>query len=132
MCQFWRENATEALCMRIQRVECLVGIIIFPSAGWSPCEICTGNFSCSCLFGGGWNFCSTINLLGVTTRTTINMFLNWCLYNPNEIYIYVSHKMFHTSDLNVLTEEVAVTLKSKEKLNYVFYFIEFAASDDIL
>ena len=33
MCQSWRVNATEALCMFIQRVKYLVRIIIFPSTG---------------------------------------------------------------------------------------------------
>ena len=33
MCQSWRANATEALCMFIQRVKYLVRIIIFPSTG---------------------------------------------------------------------------------------------------
>lgn len=81
MCQSWRENATEALCMFIQRVKCFVRIIIFPSTGGRPREICTGNFSCYCFLGGCWNFCSIINLLSVTTRITINTSLNRCLYN---------------------------------------------------
>ena len=82
MCQSWGENATEALCVFIQRAKYLVRIIIFPSTGWRPCEICTGNFSCCCFLRGCWNFCSVINLLGVTTRITINTSLNRCLYNP--------------------------------------------------
>lgn len=88
--------------MFIQRVKYLVRIIIFPSTGWGPCEICTGNFSCCCFLGDCWNFCSIINLLGVTTRITMNTSLNRCLYIPNEIYIYVSCKIFRTSNLNVL------------------------------
>lgn len=123
MCQSWRENATEALCMFIQRVEYLVRIRIFPSTGWNPREICAGNFSCSCFLGGCWNFCSIINLLGVTTRITINTSLNRCLYNPNEIYIYISCKIFHTSNLNVLTEEVDVTLQTKRKKNELHGFL---------
>lgn len=126
MCQSWRENATEALCMFIQRAKYLVRIIIFPSTGWNPCEICTGNFSCCCFLGGCWNSCSIINLLGVTTRITINTSLNRCLYNPNEIYIYVSCKIFHTSNLNVLTEEVDVTSEAKRKSELCgFLFSEF-------
>lgn len=44
--------------MFIQRAKYLVRIIIFPSTGWNPCEICTGNFSCCCFLGGCWNSCS--------------------------------------------------------------------------
>lgn len=122
MCQSRRENATEALCMFIQRAKYLVRIIIFPSPGRSPCEICTGNINCCCFSGGCWNVCPIINLLGVSTRITINTSLNWCLYNPSEIYIYVSCKIFHTSNFNVLTEEVGITPKAKEKMNSVGFF----------
>lgn len=101
--------------MFIQRAKYLVRIIIFPSAGWGPCEIGPGNSSCCCFLGGCWNFCSIINLLGATTRITINTSLNRCLYNPREIYIYVSCKIFHTSNLYVLTEEVGLTPKATRK-----------------
>lgn len=108
MYQFWRVSATEALCVFIQRGKYLVRIIIFPSAGRSPCEICTGKWSCYyCLLGG--RGASTINLRGVASRITTNTSLIRCLYSPNEIYIYVTCKLFHTSNVNVLTEEVDVT-----------------------
>jgi hypothetical protein len=122
MCQSWRESATEALCVFIQRVKYLVRIIIFPSAGRNPHEICTGNFSCCCLLGVA-GICSIINLLGVTSRITINTSLNRCLYNPNEIYIYVSCKIFHTSNFNVLTEEVDVTSEAKRKKSELCGFL---------
>lgn len=69
--------------------------------------------------GGCWNVCPIINLLGVSTRITINTSLNRCLYNPSEIYIYVSCKIFHTSSFSVLTQEVGITPDAKEKINYV-------------
>ena len=102
------ETESEALCVFIQRGKYLVRIIIFPSAGRSPCEICTGKWSCYyCLLGG--RGASTINLRGVASRITTNTSLIRCLYSPNEIYIYVTCKLFHTSNVNVLTEEVDVT-----------------------
>lgn len=123
MYQFWRENATEALCVFIQRGKYLVRIIIFPSAGRSPCEICSGKCSCCyCLPGE-----VVLNLCGVARRITINISLIRCPYNPTEIYIYVTCKPFHTSNLSVLTEEVDGTpevVKGKIEVNCVelFYF----------
>lgn len=99
-------------------------IIIFPSDGRSPCGICTGNLRCCCLLGVGGGD-GIINICGVTSRETINTSLNRCLYNPNEIYIYASCKIFHTSNVNVPTEEVDVTSEAirKKKISELCGFI---------
>lgn len=36
----------------------------------------------------------------------------WCLYNCNKMYIHASCKIFHTSNVNVLTKEVHVISKA--------------------
>lgn len=103
--------------MRIQRGKCLVRIIIFPSDGRSPCAIWKLTLLLFAWHGGGGSGCDgIINLCGETSRITINTSLNRCLYNPNEIYIYVSCQIFHTSSVNVLTEEVDVTSEAIRKI----------------
>lgn len=54
-------------------------------------------------WGGGARI---INLCDVAGRVTINTSSIRCLYNPNEIYIYATYKLFHASNLSVLTEEL--------------------------
>lgn len=71
----------------------------------------------------------TINLHGVVSGITINTSLIQCLYNPNEIYIYVTCKLFHTSNVKVPTEEVDVTLEAlRENRSELCRFILFSLS----
>lgn len=72
--------------------------------------------ACPACGGGGGGCVGIINLCGETSRITINTSLNRCLYNPNEICIYVSCQIFCTSNVNVLTEEVDVTSEAIRKI----------------
>lgn len=121
-CQFWRKSATEALCVLIQRGKYLVRIVIFPSDGRNPCQVCTATQHCCCLLWGRGG-ARIINICGVMSRITRSISLNWCPYNHNKMYVHVSCKIFHTSNVNVLTKEVHVISKAiRIKVNYMGLF----------
>lgn len=88
----------------------ILRIVIVPSDGRSPCEVCTGTQHCCCLLWGKGG-CLTHKYL-------------WGLYNHNKMYIHVSCKIFQTSNVNVLTKEahaISISYKNKSKL-YGFIF----------
>lgn len=47
----------------------------------------------------------------------------WCPYNRNKMHIHASCKIFHTSNVNVLTKEVHVISKAiRIRVNYMGLF----------